>query len=178
MLTANPIHTAFALTLAFLSLGIQSIGGTLTLGIGISLIFVAASVYFYQQNVVKLGAYKALLHVWSWLTLFVVGIPNLMMAILLIGDERLPDILVMLVGLPIFFFGSPYYAIPASLANDDLFLWDTVISPTGLPGLFISVVFYLIAATVVAIVVHVAAIISLKLSALAVERKWRRIRGK
>jgi len=109
----------------------------------------------YRKVIHSIGRGTAFLRVLAWLAIFLVVLPNFLMALLLSGFSLLKIVL----GVFAFVFASPYYGIPAELFGEELFLMETVISPNGFVGLLLSALFWAAVVVVNVSVLHVASIL-------------------
>jgi len=57
----------------------------------------------------------------------------------------------------VFLFGSLYYLLPSGIFGDQLFLQETVISPVGMAGIMVSILFWGVVVVIAAGALHLIA---------------------
>lgn len=124
-----------------------------TAGISISLFIWSASLHY--KAILLIGATPALMWLLVWLTAFLVIVPNLAMTLLLYGDSL--GAVVAPAAILVFLFGSLYYLLPSGIFGEQLFLQETVISPEGMAGIMVSILFWGVVVVIAAGAVHLTA---------------------
>lgn len=116
----------------------------------------AWSVALYRKVIWRSEAKKSFLQLLVWLGLLMVVLPNFTMIMLLYGGglARLLSPLALLM----FFTGSLYYQAPDAIFGEHLFLQETVLSPIGMAGVMVSVVFWLTLVVLVATALHLVSL--------------------
>lgn len=115
----------------------------------------AWAVFLHHKAFIHLGVKHAILSTLFWLTILMIVIPNLVMMLLLYGDN-LAFVLAPLgiILLPMMFV---YYLLPYWVFGGELFLDETVIAPEGVAGIMASVLVWAVLTVVVVFVTSVFA---------------------
>lgn len=147
------LPTAFVLMFALLAIPAAINGEYIGPGESITVIlgFVSIAMFFWAgllhyKVVLRDGANLALLHLMVWLGILMVILPNLTMILLLYGGKLAA--IVAPFGILILLTGSIYYLLPYQIFGERLFLDETVISPDGMPGILVSILFWMVVVTV------------------------------
>lgn len=170
----RPLHVAITSTFALLAAASAIYGkelfrtpltGTL-IAAGASFALFALSISLHKKVILRDGAGQALFHLTMWLGLFLVILPNALVALqmaltLMLGIEPGSDGLltyaVLILATVFFLFGPFYYLLPAEIFGDLLFSQELFAAPLGFGGLLVSVVFYATIVTVTVFMLHAIA---------------------
>jgi hypothetical protein len=151
----RPVFTAIVMTFALLSAVATILSDYISDGLIIP-IFTAVisfalfiwSAFLHRRAILHLGAMPAISWLLVWLGVFMVIVPNFAMTLLLYGEGL--GAVVAPIAMLMFLFGSLYYLLPSEIFGAQFFLQETVISPTGIAGILVSMLFW---AAVVAVAV-------------------------
>jgi len=161
-MSSRSVFTAIALTFALLSavatILSEYISDGLTVPIFTAVISIALfiwSAFLHHRAILVIGAMPALLWLLVWLGVFMVIVPNFAMTLLLYGESL--GAVVAPVAILMFLFGSLYYLLPSGIFGGQLFLQETLISPNGMAGILVSMLFWGIVVAIAAGVLHLIA---------------------
>ena len=156
------VFTAFILAFALLSAVATTLSEYIsdglivpifTAAISISLFIWSASLHY--KAILLIGATPALMWLLVWLGAFLVIVPNFAMTLLLYGDSL--GAVVAPAAILVFLFGSLYYLLPSGIFGEQLFLQETVISPKGMAGIVVSILFWGVVVVIAAGALHLTA---------------------
>lgn len=144
---SRSVITAFILAFALLSAVATALSEYIGDGPAVPIFTVAISVSLFiwsasshRKAILLIGATPALMWLLVWLGVFLVIIPNFAMTLLLYGDSL--GAVVAPAAILVFLFGSLYYLLPSEIFSEQLFLQETVISPEGMAGITVSILFW------------------------------------
>ena len=149
------VFTAFILTFALLSAVAtilhEYISDGLTVPIFTAVISIALfiwSAYLHHKAILLSGATPALMWLLVWLGVFLVIIPNFAMMLVLYGNSL--GAFVAPAAILLLLFGSLYYLLPSGIFGEQLFLQETIISPLGMAGIVVSILFWVVVVVIAA----------------------------
>jgi len=147
------LPTAFVLMFALLAIPAAINSEYIGPGESITVIlgFVSIAMFFWAgflhyKVILRDGANLALLHLLLWLGILMVMLPNLTMILLLYGGKL--AVIAAPFGLLLLLTGSIYYLLPYQIFGEQFFLDETVISPDGMVGILVSILFWTVVVTV------------------------------
>lgn len=158
----RPVFTAIVFTFALLSAVATTLSEYISDGLAVAIFtgFISIALFFWSgflhhRAVLVLGARPALLWLLAWLGVFMLIVPNVAMALLLYGGSL--GAIVAPIAILMFLFGSLYYLWPSEIFGAQLFLQETVVSPKGMGGILLSIVFWGVVVAIAAGALHLVA---------------------
>lgn len=159
---SRPVFTAIVMTFALLSAVATIFSDYISDGLAIPIFAAVISIalfiwsaFLHRRAVLLLGAMPAFSWLLVWLGVFMVIIPNFAMTLLLYGEDL--GAVVAPIAMLMFLFGSLYYLLPSEIFGAQLFLQETLISPTGIAGILVSILFWAVVVAVAAGALHLIA---------------------
>ena len=156
------VITAFILTFALLSAVATTLSEYISDGLTVPIFTAAISIAMFiwsaslhRKAILLIGATSAFLWLLVWLGVFLVIVPNFAMTLLLYGDSL--GAVVAPAAILVFLFGSLYYLLPSGIFGEQLFLQETIISPEGMAGIMVSILFWGVVIVIAAGALHLIA---------------------
>ena len=156
------VITALVLTFALLSTVATTLSEYISDGLTVPIFTTAISISLFiwsaslhHKAILLIGAMPALMWLLVWLGVFLVIVPNFAMTLLLYGDSL--GAVVAPAAILVFLFGSLYYLLPSGIFGEQLFLQETVISPEGMAGIMVSILFWGVVVVITAGALHLTA---------------------
>ena len=156
------VFTAFILTFALFSAVATTLSEYISDGLIVPVFTAAISIALFiwsaslhHKAILHSGATPALMWLLVWLATFLVIIPNFAMTLVLFGDGL--GAVVAPAAILVFLFGSLYYLLPSGIFGEQLFLQETIISPVGMAGIMVSILFWGVVVVIAAGTLHIIA---------------------
>ena len=156
------VFTAFILAFALLSAVATTLSEYISDGLIVPVVTAAVSIALFiwsaslhHKAILYSGATPALMWLLVWLGTFLVIIPNFAMTLMLLGYEY--SAVVAPAAILLFLFGSLYYHLPSGIFGEHLFLQETLISPKGMAGIMVSILFWGVVVVIAAGALHLTA---------------------